>query len=56
MIEEHVRETQSVFAEAMFSEWQTVRGRFWQICPKEMVSRLEHPLSDAPAAAAEKRA
>jgi len=23
-----------------------VRGQFWQICPKEMISRLAHPLSD----------
>jgi hypothetical protein len=23
-----------------------VRGRFWQVAPKEMVDKLDHPLSD----------
>ncbi|WP_430396803.1 glutamate synthase large subunit [Ferrovibrio sp.] len=50
MIEEHIRETQSAYAAEMFSDWDNMRQRFWQICPKEMLSRLEHPLSDAQAA------
>jgi glutamate synthase (NADPH/NADH) large chain len=54
MIEEHVRETHSVFANNLFADWETARTKFWQVCPKEMVSRLEHPLSDAPAVAAAK--
>ncbi|HEX6957757.1 MAG TPA: glutamate synthase large subunit, partial [Ferrovibrio sp.] len=52
MIEEHIRETQSVHAGNLFADWDTARAHFWQICPKEMIARLEHPLSDAPAAAA----
>ncbi|WP_414655606.1 glutamate synthase large subunit [Ferrovibrio sp.] len=56
LIEEHIRETQSVYAANLFADWDAVRGRIWQVCPKEMVSRLEHPLSDAPAAVAELRA
>jgi len=23
------------------------RGKFWQVIPKEMLSRLKHPLKDA---------
>ena len=49
MIEEHIRETQSAYAAEMFSDWDNMRERFWQVCPKEMLSRLEHPLSDAQA-------
>jgi glutamate synthase (NADPH/NADH) large chain len=57
MIEEHIRETQSVYAGNIFGDWDAQRGKFWQVCPKEMIARLEHPLSDAPAAANdEKRA
>ncbi|MFC3675401.1 glutamate synthase large subunit [Ferrovibrio xuzhouensis] len=57
MIEEHIRETQSVYAGNIFSDWDSLRGKFWQVCPKEMIARLEHPLSDAAAAANdEKRA
>ncbi len=48
MIEEHVRETQSAYAAELFSDWENTRGKIWQVCPKEMISRLQHPLSDAP--------
>jgi len=49
-IEIHVQETQSKFAQTLLVDWDRVVGRFWQICPKEMVSRLAHPLSDQPEA------
>jgi glutamate synthase (NADPH/NADH) large chain len=29
-----------------------MRGRIWQVCPKEMLTRLPHPLSDEAAAVA----
>jgi glutamate synthase (NADPH/NADH) large chain len=32
----------------MLADWDRARHRFWQVCPKEMLSRLAHPLSDAP--------
>ncbi len=53
LIAEHVRETQSRFAERLLTDWPLERGKFWQIVPKEMLARLAQPLSDAPA---EKRA
>jgi glutamate synthase (NADPH/NADH) large chain len=48
LIEQHVAETGSAFAETLLDTWDTVLPHFWQICPKEMVSRLEHPLTDEP--------
>ena len=54
LIAEHVRETQSRFAEQLLIDWRHEKARFWQIVPKEMIERLEHPL--ATEAEAEKRA
>jgi glutamate synthase (NADPH/NADH) large chain len=54
LLAEHVRETQSKFATRLLTDWPLERGKFWQIVPKEMLTRLPHPLSDA--AAEEKRA
>jgi glutamate synthase (NADPH) large chain len=50
LIEEHATETKSAHARAILDQWSTARPRFWQICPKEMLSRLRHPLRDAAAA------
>ncbi len=46
LIEEHARRTDSAWAHSILHDWERVRGHFWQICPKEMVSRLAHPLTD----------
>jgi glutamate synthase domain-containing protein 2/glutamate synthase domain-containing protein 3 len=51
LIEEHVRQTGSPRARAILSHWEEELPRFWQVCPKEMLSRLEHPLSDMARAA-----
>jgi len=53
LIAEHFTETQSHFTERLLADWRLEVGKFWQICPKEMIERLEHPLSDE---AIEKRA
>ena len=50
LIEEHAAETGSRHAKRILQQWDVERGHFWQICPKEMLTRLKHPLSDAPAA------
>ena len=31
----------------LLDEWDRVRGQFWQVVPREMLTRLPHPLSDA---------
>jgi len=54
LITEHFTETASPRAETILSGWKYELPKFWQICPKEMVTRLEHPLSET--AATEKRA
>jgi glutamate synthase (NADPH/NADH) large chain len=46
LIGEHARETGSAFAKGLLREWDRVRDQFWQVCPKEMVSRIAHPLTD----------
>ena len=45
-ITEHLAETASPRAEAILAGWEWELPKFWQICPKEMVGRLEWPLSD----------
>lgn len=48
LIAEHLAETGSPRADAILSGWEWELPKFWQICPKEMVGRLQHPLEDAP--------
>jgi len=50
LVAEHVRETGSAFAESLLDTWDAVLPQFWQVCPKEMVNRLEYPLADTPEA------
>lgn len=52
LVEEHAAETGSVFAQGLLADWDRAVVRFWQVCPKEMVHRLAHPLSDQRATAA----
>ena len=37
--------TQSRYAERLMVDWELERAKFWQIVPKEMVERLEHPVT-----------
>jgi glutamate synthase (NADPH/NADH) large chain len=46
LVAEHAEETGSRFAKELVRDWDRARGHFWQICPKEMVRRLAHPLVD----------
>jgi glutamate synthase (NADPH) large chain len=46
LVAEHAIETGSRFAEDLLRDWDRVRGAFWQVCPKEMIKRLQHPLTD----------
>ena len=45
LIEEHVRETQSRFAERLLIDWDREAPRFWQIVPYEMARRYNHPVT-----------
>ncbi len=53
LIRRHAEETQSRWADQILTEWEIERERFWQIVPKEMVSRLDHPISRRTATAAD---
>jgi glutamate synthase (NADPH/NADH) large chain len=44
LVEEHHAETGSVLAGELLRNWDAARPRFWQVCPKEMVGRLDHAL------------
>ena len=47
MIKRHVAETASPLGAEILRNWDETLPKFLQICPKEMVERLSHPLSDA---------
>ena len=47
LIMEHANATDSAWAKEVLTDWDRHRGQFWQICPKEMLSRLAHPLDDS---------
>jgi glutamate synthase (NADPH/NADH) large chain len=44
LVGEHVASTQSRFAEKLLIDWEREVGRFWQVVPKEMLTRLAEPL------------
>jgi glutamate synthase (NADPH) large chain len=46
LITEHADATDSSWAASILQDWDHLRDQFWQICPREMLSRLQHPLSD----------
>ncbi|MEQ1509738.1 MAG: glutamate synthase large subunit, partial [Sphingopyxis sp.] len=47
MIADHAAATDSAWAKEILNDWARWRAKFWQICPKEMLTRLAYPLSDA---------
>jgi len=47
LIRKHAAQTFSEFSKKLLTEWDLERGRFWQVVPKEMLTRLDHALSDA---------
>lgn len=46
LVEEHLAETHSRWAATLLANWETKRQEFWHVAPKEMLDRLEHPISD----------
>jgi len=51
LVEEHRAESNSAFAARLLAQWEVELPRFWQVVPKEMLTRLEAPLTDEPLAA-----
>ncbi|MBL8562600.1 MAG: glutamate synthase large subunit [Gemmobacter sp.] len=50
LVERHAAETGSQKARRILSNWEAERANFLQVCPKEMLVHLPHPLSDERAA------
>ena len=48
LIAEHAEATDSKWAHGILDDWNQWRDRFWQVVPKEMLNRLDVPLSDEP--------
>ncbi|NNC72513.1 MAG: glutamate synthase large subunit [Sphingomonadaceae bacterium] len=46
LIGEHAKATGSPWAHNIIDDWDNMREHFWQVCPKEMIERIEHPLND----------
>ena len=55
LVEAHVAATDSKWAAGLLEDWDRAIGAFWQVVPREMLSRLPQPLNDdaAEAVAAE---
>jgi glutamate synthase (NADPH/NADH) large chain len=53
LVQEHADCTQSAWAESILADWDREMARFWQVVPKEMLARLEHPVGKDRIAAAE---
>ena len=47
LIAAHIEGTDSQWAQEILRNWDRYLPQFWQVCPKEMLTRLAHPLSDA---------
>jgi len=45
LINEHVQETGSPHAKEILAHWHREKNNFWQVVPKEMLTRLEQPVT-----------
>ncbi len=46
LVTDHAESTDSKWSRGLIEDWDRVRGHFWQVVPKEMLTRLAHPLDD----------
>ncbi len=51
LISQHAAATDSKWSKGLLDDWDRVAGHFWQVVPKEMLTRLSHPLDDTAEAA-----
>ncbi|PZQ20360.1 MAG: glutamate synthase large subunit [Sphingopyxis macrogoltabida] len=49
LVADHAKATGSKWSAEILADWDRRRDQVWQVCPREMVSRLVQPLSDAQA-------
>jgi glutamate synthase (NADPH/NADH) large chain len=46
LIEEHVKETDSMIGQTILAGWEWELPHFWQVCPKEVLALLPYPLTN----------
>ncbi len=46
LISEHVKETKSIFASKILNNYEKELNNFYQVCPKEMLDKLENPITN----------
>lgn len=44
LIGQHIRHTGSAYAERLLAEWDRTERHIWQVVPREMLDKLEHPV------------
>ncbi|MBW4329988.1 glutamate synthase large subunit [Stakelama sp. CBK3Z-3] len=47
LVADHARATDSKWSNGLLEDWDRIRNNFWQVVPREMLDRLDHPLDDA---------
>ncbi|WP_019517480.1 glutamate synthase large subunit [Sphingomonas sp. Mn802worker] len=47
LVEAHARATDSRWSKGLLEDWDAALAHFWQVVPKEMLTRLPHPLDDS---------
>ncbi|WP_066798835.1 glutamate synthase large subunit [Sphingomonas soli] len=52
LVEAHAEATDSKWSKGLLEDWNRALGHFWQVVPKEMLTRLAHPLDDTEEAVA----
>ena len=45
LVERHAELTGSAHARGLLDRWDRVLPHFWQVCPKDMLDKLDHPIS-----------
>ena len=45
LIGQHVKHTRSNHGERLLHSWENIEKNFWQVVPKEMLDKLEHPVT-----------
>ena len=47
LIAAHADATDSAWSRGLLEDWDRIAGSFWQVVPKEMLTRLPYPLDDS---------
>ncbi|MBW6524999.1 glutamate synthase large subunit [Sphingomonas sp. RHCKR47] len=47
LVQAHARATDSRWSKGLLEDWDASLAHFWQVVPKEMLTRLPHPLDDS---------